>query len=104
MTKWNNIKIRWFFFFDKRTKEKIFSVGDLVLKWDKRREDPGKQGKFDNLWTDPFKIESLEGENTFRSQNLQGENIGTTLNICFLKHFLFIKENYKTNLYSVKSV
>jgi hypothetical protein len=61
--------------FDKRTKDNMFSMGDLVLKWDKRREDPGKHGKFDKLWTCPFRIESLEGENTFGIQNLQGEMI-----------------------------
>jgi hypothetical protein len=35
--------------FYKRTKEKNFMIGDLVLKWDARREAKGKHGKFDNL-------------------------------------------------------
>jgi hypothetical protein len=35
--------------FEKRTKERNFMTGDLVLKWDARREAKGKHGKFDNL-------------------------------------------------------
>ena len=36
--------------FDKRTKASDFKIGDKVLKWDSRREDKGKHGKFDSLW------------------------------------------------------
>ena len=36
--------------FDKRTKAVNFKIGDKVLKWDSRREDKGKHGKFDSLW------------------------------------------------------
>ena len=36
--------------FDKRTKENDFNIRDKVLKWDSRREDKGKHGKFENLW------------------------------------------------------
>ena len=32
--------------FDKRTKAKDFYLGDKVLKWDSRREEKGKHGKF----------------------------------------------------------
>eukprot|EP00253_Pinus_taeda_P028009 PITA_28009 len=35
--------------FDKRTKAEDFFIGDKVLKWDSRREDRGKHGKFDFL-------------------------------------------------------
>eukprot|EP01018_Ginkgo_biloba_P028760 Gb_40851 [translate_table: standard] len=35
--------------FDRKSKEGIFMPGDLVLRWDKRREDQGKHEKFDNL-------------------------------------------------------
>jgi hypothetical protein len=40
--------------FDKRTKERSLMIGDLVLKWDARREAKGKHGKFNNLWLEPF--------------------------------------------------
>ena len=36
--------------FDKKTKEDDFYIGDKVLKWDSRREEKGKHGKFDFLW------------------------------------------------------
>ena len=39
--------------FDRRKKASNFNVGDKVLKWDSRREDKGKHGKFDNLWLGP---------------------------------------------------
>jgi hypothetical protein len=35
--------------FDKKTKKDIFQEGDLVLRWDARREDKSKHGKFENL-------------------------------------------------------
>ena len=35
--------------FDKRTKANNFQVGNVVLKWDSRREEKGKHGKFENL-------------------------------------------------------
>ena len=36
--------------FDKITKVEDFYIGDKVLRWDSRREDKGKHGKFDFLW------------------------------------------------------
>ena len=44
--------------FDKRTKASDFKIGDKVLKWDSRREEKGKHGKFDNLWQGPYLIQS----------------------------------------------
>jgi hypothetical protein len=35
--------------FDKKAKDKEFHPGDLVLKWDARKEDAGKHDKFDHL-------------------------------------------------------
>ena len=35
--------------FDKSSRQRDFQVGDVVLLWDKKREKPGKHGKFDNL-------------------------------------------------------
>ena len=42
--------------FDKRANQQTFQENDLVLRWDIRREDRGKHGKFDNLWFGPFRI------------------------------------------------
>jgi hypothetical protein len=40
--------------FDRREKDIDFLLGDLVLRWDARREEEAKHGKFDHLWYGPF--------------------------------------------------
>ena len=35
--------------FDRRTKANDFQIGDMALKWDSRREDKGKHGKYKNI-------------------------------------------------------
>ena len=61
--------------FDKRVKKDLFTVGDLVLRWDARKDEKGKHGKFDNLWIGPFSIMKILGNNTFVLQNLRDEEI-----------------------------
>ncbi len=50
--------------FDGRARERDLKEGDLVLRWDARREK-GKHGKFDNLWFGPLAIAEVKGNNTF---------------------------------------
>ena len=59
--------------FDKRTKWNLFQVDDMVLRWDVRRQDKGKHGKFNNLWFGPFRIDEDMGNNTFMLKNLGDE-------------------------------
>ena len=59
--------------FDKRTKAKNFQIGDTVMKWDSKREEKGKHGKFENLWKVPYLIQSVRGHNAFFLQALNGE-------------------------------
>eukprot|EP00253_Pinus_taeda_P034932 PITA_34932 len=61
--------------FDKRTKAKDFFIGNKVLKWDSRREDKGKHGKFDFLWKGPFVIQVVQGNNTYFLKSLDGTDI-----------------------------
>ena len=42
--------------FDRKAKDIMFQTGDLVLRWDTRREEKEKHGKFDPLWYGPYKI------------------------------------------------
>jgi hypothetical protein len=35
---------------------RTFQKDDMVLLWDKRKEKPGKHGKFDSLWMGPYII------------------------------------------------
>jgi hypothetical protein len=62
--------------FDKRTKERSFMVGDIVLKWDARREAKGKHGKIDNLWLGPFQIIVVKDNNTYELAQLDGDVLG----------------------------
>jgi hypothetical protein len=74
--------------FDKKAKDKEFLPGDLVLKWEARKEDVGKHGKFDHLWFGPFKIAAVEGRNSFSLKNLNGEILDAPINGRYLKHFM----------------
>jgi hypothetical protein len=74
--------------FDKKAKDREFLPGDLVLKWEARKEDAGKHGKFDHLWFRPFKIAVAEGKNSFSLENLNGEILEAPINGRYLKHFM----------------
>jgi hypothetical protein len=50
------------------------------LKWDARKEDARKHGKFHHLWFRPFKIVATEGENSFLLENLDGEILDAPIN------------------------
>ena len=66
--------------FDRKEKEVLFQAGDLVLRWDTRREDKGKHGKFDPLWYGPFKISEARSNNTFILEYLDGEPVQLPVN------------------------
>jgi hypothetical protein len=46
--------------FDKKVKSDVFKIGDMVLKWDATRQEKGKHGKFEALWTGPFVITAVQ--------------------------------------------
>jgi hypothetical protein len=72
--------------FDKKTKSDIFKAGDMVLKWDAARQEKGKHGKFEALWTGPFVIAEAQQNNTFNLQTISGEPVsGGPFNGRFLK-------------------
>ena len=73
--------------FDKKIKNDVFAVGDLVLMWDAWKDEKGKHGKFDNLWIGPFIVIKILGNNTFTLQNLSHEEIAGPVNGRFLKYF-----------------
>ena len=76
--------------FDRRTKANDFQIGDKVSKWDSRREDKGKHGKFENLWKGPYIIHSTRGKNVFFLQEMDGtELFGGLVNGKILKHYFF---------------
>ena len=72
--------------FDRKIKENTFSNGDMVLRWDARKEQKGKHGKFDNIWFGPFIVSNILENNTFVLQTLDGEELSNPINGHFLKH------------------
>ena len=73
--------------FDRNIKEYTFTEGEMVLRWDARKEQKGKHGKFDNLWFGPFLVSKVLENNTFILQSLEGEELSIPVNGRFLKHF-----------------
>ena len=66
--------------FDRKIKDNTFSVGDMVLRWDARKEQKGKHGKFDNLWFGSFIVSKFLENNTFLLQTLEGEELSNPVN------------------------
>jgi hypothetical protein len=50
-------------------------IGDTVFLWDRGREKPGKNEKFDSLWLGPYLIREIAGPNSFHLSHLDGEPI-----------------------------
>eukprot|EP00253_Pinus_taeda_P027894 PITA_27894 len=74
--------------FDRRTKVEDFNMGDKVLKWDSRRENKGKHGKFDSLWRGTFIIQAVQGNNTCFLKNLDETDLDEgPVNGRMLKHY-----------------
>jgi hypothetical protein len=74
--------------FDRKVRKEDFQLGDLVLKWDAPKQDRGNHNKFEALWIGPFKISKIYPNNTYRLQNLEGDQVfGGPVNGHFLKKF-----------------
>jgi hypothetical protein len=74
--------------FDGKAKDREFLPDDLVLKWDARKEDSAKHGKFYHIWYRPFKVTTLEGKNSFLLENLDGKILNAPVNGHYLKHYM----------------
>jgi hypothetical protein len=65
-----------------------FDKGTKELRWDSRKEDKAKHGKFDNLWYGPFRVAKVMDNNTFLLHNLDDtKTFGGPVNERFLKHY-----------------
>ena len=73
--------------FDKSAKPRSFQIGDTVLLWDKRREKPGKHGKFDSLWRGLYIICDFADTNSFILNTMEGERPNLPMNEQQLKLF-----------------
>jgi hypothetical protein len=72
--------------FDKKSNKEEFQIRHLVMKWDAPKQDKGKNAKFEALWIGPFKISEVFSNNTYRLQDLEGEEVfSSPVNGHFLK-------------------
>jgi hypothetical protein len=61
-------------------------MGDLVFKWDAPKQERGKHNKFYYLLIEPFKISEVFLNNTYKLQDLEGEEVfNSPVNGHFLK-------------------
>jgi hypothetical protein len=74
--------------FDQKAKDREFLPGDLVLKWDARKEDSGKHDKFDHIWCGPFKITASEGKEFIFVRKSRWKILNAPINGRYLKHFM----------------
>jgi len=74
--------------YDRKAKAEKFQIEDIVLKWDARKEEKGKHGKFEHLWKGPYKIAAYRGQNVFLLQEMNGEDyLGGPVNGRLLKRY-----------------
>jgi hypothetical protein len=74
--------------FDCKTKDREFHLGNLVLRWDARKEDSAKHGKFNHIWYGPFRVAAFKGKNSFLLENLDGKIFNAPVNRRYLKHYM----------------
>lgn len=74
--------------FDKKyLVNKEFSLGDLVLKWEKPHEEKGKHTKFQSLWIIPHLVHDKIGHHTYRLQSLDEKMDSLPINGQDLKRY-----------------
>jgi hypothetical protein len=79
--------------FDRKAKDREFLPGDLVLKWDARKEYSTKHGKFDHIWYVLFKVAAPEGKKSFLLEKLDGKIFNAPVN-----HY-YIWADYSTKIF-----
>jgi len=74
--------------FNKKVKERVFQVGDLVLAVRRPMIMTHKtKGKFQPKWEGPFVIESVYSNGAYRLTNEKGELLMMSINGKFLKKY-----------------
>ena len=69
-----------------------FSVGDLVLRWDKQHKNNKEYTKFQSHWLGPFIVIEKIGPSTVRLQTLEGVVDTYPVNVFLLKKYFFWKD------------
>ena len=71
--------------FDKKASLRNFQLGDIVLKWDKLKNRPGKHAKFDSMWAGLYIIMGTTQHNAFHLSTREGEELAILVNGIQLK-------------------
>ena len=72
--------------FDKKTRQRRFEKGDLLLLWNKIKELVN-HGKFESIWLGPYKIHDIAGINYFFLIYLDAEKMPFPVNEKVLNNF-----------------
>ena len=73
--------------FDRKVEEVLFQVGYFILRWDTRREEKGKHGKFEPLFYAPYKIYEARSNNPFILEDIDGETVQLLVKGQYLRHY-----------------
>ena len=76
---------RWFD--EKYSSDRHFSVGDLLLRWDKKHKDTNEYTKFQRLWLGPFIVTEKIGPSNVWLQTLEGFIDTYIVNVSLLKKY-----------------
>ena len=80
---------KWFE--EKSSSDRYFSVGDLVLRWDKQHKDKKEYTKFQWLFLGPFIVTKKIGPGIVLLQTLEGVVDTYPMNVFLLKKYFFLK-------------
>ena len=75
------------YLYDRRTTDRKFEIGDMILTWNARLEDKGKHGKFDPIWLGPYNICDKNGEDSYFLKDLIGGILELPVHGQFLKRY-----------------
>ncbi|XP_016199115.1 uncharacterized protein LOC107640073 [Arachis ipaensis] len=74
--------------YNRRVREKCFSIGDLVLKVILPMEKKSRfLSKWSHTWEGPFQIIELYSENVYRIKDIKSGNIVNSVNGKYLKYY-----------------
>ena len=73
--------------YDRRTTERKFEIGDMILMWNARLEDKGKHSKFDPIRLGPYCICGTNGEDSYFLKDLTGDILEFPVHGQFLKRY-----------------
>jgi hypothetical protein len=74
-------------YFDQSTTMKNFQKGELVLHWNKSKENQSMHTKFEALWIRHYVVEKILGFNSYMLQDMKGKRLMLHFNGKHLKGF-----------------